>query len=194
MHVHNYKGIVYRGPLKSAYIGRFVAESVKRVIRIDSTQEAASLLRTKDVLVIGHFDIKGPAVDPSLPRAYNLFFSAALRALEHDPTGDVAFAVIVNREVAFELGLEDHGIAVLTWHDTEVYPSFSNFTQPGEVGKLLDWVFRTAMRSVEWVTLRGSSPHRGQALSKFLADGPTLALFIPRNTWLPVSAFYQLVS
>jgi hypothetical protein len=194
MHVHNYKGVVYRGPLEGPYIGRFVTESVKRVIRIDSAREAASLLRTKDVLVIGYFDIKGPAVDPSLPLAYNLFFSAALRALEYDPSGDVAFAVVVNPQVASELGLDEEGIGILTWHDTEVYPNFSNFTRPGEVRRFLDWTFQTAMRSVEWVTLKGSSPQRGQGLSKFLVDGPTLALFTPRNPWLPVSPYFQLVS
>ncbi|CAG0916632.1 unnamed protein product [Notodromas monacha] len=193
MHVRGYKGIVYKGPLEAGYISRFVMEATKRVVKIDDVEEVNSLLQRKDAVVLGYFNITSPSVDSNLPKAFTVFYSTALKALESDFVGVISFGVIVDPSVAKQVGLKSFGIAVRSWTHSEVYPNFENFTVSLDVAKFFDWISQATTHSVKWLTLKGAVPYRGHELSKQIQRGPTLVLFSPRNMWRPDSSDHQLL-
>ncbi|XP_014234025.1 thioredoxin domain-containing protein 11 [Trichogramma pretiosum] len=164
-------GIQYKGVRSAPYMIRFIHNFMNPIIRVSKDDEIMELLKSYDAVMIGYFRFDGISRSPG----YREFYRAALRNLERDPNGEVAFVAVINKDL-----IEDHGVmkfpsaSLLMWNETLFYPDTSKWTSDN----INNWISSSLHRVVTWIQPPGS---KSLTFAPYLWDGPVLFLFTPRN-------------
>ncbi|OXU20522.1 hypothetical protein TSAR_015773 [Trichomalopsis sarcophagae] len=164
-------GVQYKGIRSAPYMIRFIHKFMNPIIRVNSDEELMKLLKSYDAVMIGYFNFSG--LRKTL--GYREYYRAALRTLEKDPNGEIAFVAITSRDLA-----RDHEVtqfpsaSLLMWNETLFFPDNSEWLAEN----LSNWINNVVHRVVTWLQPPGI---KSLTFAPYLWDGPLLFLFTPRN-------------
>ena len=138
-------GVQYKGIRSAPYIIRFINIFMNPIKRVTTDEQLMQLLKSYDVstrianafthnmfkvnnvspyffqqaVMIGYFNFMGLRKSPG----YREYYRAALRTLEKDPNGEIAFVAITSPQTAKEHGVVQFPAAsLLMWNETLVTP------------------------------------------------------------------------
>lgn len=146
----------------------FVRRVAAPLVRVTSAEDLAGLVRHHTAVVVG-------AVDHPWGGAYQSFYAFATQSLSRDPWRDVAFAIVVDRRAAEDIGLE-HSVTLFTWNMSVGYED-----QRTDYKSVLDWIFNKAQeaRTLHWVSPSGVKSKR---LSSLVEDQTALVVYMEHGS------------
>lgn len=117
---------------------------------------------------------------------YDMFYRTALKWLEQDPYGDVAFVVVTGMPAIETFDIyHSPTLRLYLWNETVEYEEST-----WKLKLLLEWTTTKLYKSSYWLNPPGSKSHE---FHPFLQKGPILLLFTPRNLYEPTNDAYAMV-
>lgn len=159
----------YNGQWTDTALARFVYLMLKPIHRIDRPADLLPILHNHDAAVVLFVDMKNSS------RFYKIFYQTAIKWLEKDPTGDVAFAVVTGQSmVSFGIGSEPT-LRMYLWNKTIEYED-----AVWKASRIHKWMVQQHRQLTHWLSPPGS---RSREFHAFTKKGPVLLLFTPRNLY-----------
>ncbi|GBP68516.1 hypothetical protein EVAR_55649_1 [Eumeta japonica] len=120
-------------------------------------------------------------------RAYNIWYSVALKIRDFDTIGEICFATVTSEDLAADLGIESvPTVRFMLWNETKEYDDELEF---GETA-LIDWLLRHFTQPVARII-----PMWKKAFSfePYVNGNPLLILFTPMNPLYEQLPVYDLL-
>lgn len=177
----NNMAISYNGQWNEAALSRFVHSMLNPIRRISRPEDLLAIIHDHDAVAVLFVDFK------KSKKFYDIFHQTAIKWLENDPYGDIAFAFVTGGESMSMFGVDhEPTMRLYLWNGTIEYED--SLWKPSLLQKWL----ATNMRQVTyWLTPPGT---RSKEFDVFLRKGPILLLFTPRNLYQASSDAYAMVS
>ncbi|XP_042230966.1 thioredoxin domain-containing protein 11-like isoform X2 [Homarus americanus] len=168
------KAIAYGGSQDAGHIIRFLRRALQPLSHVASHSDLAKLQMEHSVVVLGYFDFTSVS---HLPKGFNSYFLASLRALQHDKTNSVAWGVVTNPRAATALSFSiTQSVHLVLWNTTLVFTSAAS----SDSEAISNWVFKRLDETAMWLDVPGT---KSLTLDHILQSGPALILFTPDNPY-----------
>nr|XP_045596949.1 thioredoxin domain-containing protein 11-like isoform X2 [Procambarus clarkii] len=168
------KALAYGGPRDAGHIIRFLKRALRPLTHVTSHSDLARLQMEHNAVVLGFYDFASVS---HLPRGFNSYHLASLRALQFDKTNSIAWGVVTNNRVATALSFnETRSIHLVLWNTTLVFTAAASSDSEG----ISSWVNKRLDETASWLDLPGT---KSLALDNVLQKGPALILFTPDNPY-----------
>lgn len=175
----NNVAISYNGQWNEPALSRFTYLLLNPMRRISRPEHLLAIIHDHDAVVVLFVNM-----DTS-KQFYNIFYQTALKWLENDPYGDVAFAVVTG-EASQNFGVDrEPSLRLYLWNGTVEYEN--SLWKPSLLHK---WLLGNMRQITYWLTPPGS---RSKEIDLFLQKGPALLLFTPRNLYQSSSDAYAML-
>lgn len=177
------KAFAYGGPHEAGHLIRFLSRCLRPLTHVASHADLPRLQVDHSAVVLGYYDFSSSLV----PRGYTSYYLAALRWLQHEPSGAVAWGVVTNPQVAQAFSLStSQSIHLVLWNTTL---SFTNAATSDSEG-ISNWVAKRLDETASWLHVSGD---KSQVLSLDTQEGPSLLLFAPDNPYHTPNDPYTLL-
>lgn len=172
--------IPYNGQWSETSLARFVYLMLRPLHRINKPEDLLAIIHNHDAVVTLFVNMETSYT------FYNIFYQAAIKWLEKDPQGDVAFAVVTGKAVnSFGVEREQPSLRLYLWNRTIEYDD-----EVWKASFIHKWLIQNKQQITHWLSLPGS---RSKEFEKFIQKGPVLLLFTPRNLYDFPSDAYAMV-
>ncbi|XP_071521287.1 thioredoxin domain-containing protein 11 isoform X2 [Panulirus ornatus] len=178
------KALAYGGPRDAGHIIQFLSRTLRPLTHVASHSDLARLQMEHSAVVLGFYDFTSVS---HMPKGFNLYYLASLRALQHDNTNSIAWGVVTNHRVARALSFNaTQSVHLVLWNTTLVFTNAASSDSEG----ISNWVMRRLDETATWLDLPGT---KSLALDKLLKEGPALILFTPDNPYHIVNDPFTLL-
>ncbi|XP_031632179.1 thioredoxin domain-containing protein 11 [Contarinia nasturtii] len=171
--------VPYTGQWTETALARFVYLLLKPINRINKPEELLTIIHNHDAVVTLFVNMETSYT------FYNIFYQTAIKWLERDPQGDVAFAIVTG-ESMHKFGIErEPSLRFYLWNRTIEYED--------EVWKsslIHKWIIQNKQQVTTWLTPPGA---RSKEFDIFIQKGPVLILFTPRSLYDFPSDAYAMI-
>lgn len=171
--------IPYNGLWSETSLARFVYLMLRPIHRINKPEDLLAIIHNHDAVVTLFVNMETSYT------FYNIFHQTAIKWLEKDPQGDVAFAVVTGKAVN-SFGVErEPSLRLYLWNRTIEYED-----DVWKASLIHKWLIQNKQQITHWLSPPGS---RSKEFEKFIQKGPVLLLFTPRNLYDFPSDAYAMV-
>lgn len=178
------RAMAYGGPKDAGHIIRFLSRTLRPLSHVTSHADLARLQMEYSAVVLGFYEFSSMS---HLPKGFNSFYIASIRALGYDHTQKLAWGVVTNAHTARALSFNDtRSIHIVLWNTTLVYTTASKADSEG----ITSWVLKRLDETATWVEVTGT---KSLALHKILEEGPTLIVFSPDNPYYTANDPFTLL-
>lgn len=161
--------IPYNGQWTETALARFVYLMLKPIHRIDEPTELLAILHNHDAAAVLFVDMKNSSA------FHRIFYQTAIKWLERDPYGDVAFAVVTGQSMA-SFGVDSEPtLRLYLWNKTVEYED-----EVWKASLIHKWMVQQRHQLTHWLSPPGS---RSREFDAFTRKGPVLLLLTPRNLY-----------
>lgn len=172
--------IPYNGQWTETALARFVYLMLKPIHRIYNAEELLAILHNHDAVLVVFIDMEQSQT------FHKIFYQTAIKWLEKDPYGDVAFAVVTGQSMA-AFGIDSEPtLRLYLWNKTVAYEN-----EVWKASLILNWIDQTRYQLTHWLSPPGA---RSKEFDTFVQKGPVLLLFTPRNLYDFSSDAYAMVN
>lgn len=171
--------VPYNGQWTESALARFVYLMLKPLYRIHKPEQLLELIHEYDAVITLFVNVETSIT------FYNIFYQAAMKWLEKDPQGDVAFAIVTG-DAMFNFGVErEPTLRLYLWNQTIEYED-----EVWRASLIHRWIIENKQQVTHWLSPPGS---RSKEFESFIQRGPVLVLFTPRNLYDFPSDAYAMV-
>lgn len=172
--------VPYNGQWIETALARFIYLMLKPLHRINRPEDLLTLIHNHDAVITLFVNLK------SSKTFYSIFYQAAVKWLEKDPQGDVAFAVVTGEAIS-NFGVErEPSLRLYLWNRTIEYED-----EVWKASLIHTWITQSKQQVTHWLSPPGS---RSKEFDTFIQKGPVLVLFTPRNLYEFPSDAYAMVN
>lgn len=175
----NSLAIPYNGQWTETALARFVYLMLKPMHRINKPEDLLAIIHNHDVVVTLFVNIETSYT------FYNIFYQTAMKWVEKDPQGDVAFAVVTG-DAMNAFGIErEPALRLYLWNRTIEYED-----EVWKASFILKWIQENRHQVTQWIAPPGT---RSKEFDAVVQKGPVLMVFTPRNMFDFSSDAYAMV-
>lgn len=172
--------VPYNGQWTETALARFVYLMLRPVHRIYKPEDLLAIIHNHDAVVTIFVNM-----DTSYT-FYKIFYQTAVKWLEKDPQGDIAFAVVTGDSIQMFGVDREPSLHLYVWNRTIEYDN-----EVWKASLIHNWITQNRQQVAHWISPPGS---RSKEFDIFTQNGPVLLLFTPRNFYDFSSDAYAMVS
>lgn len=171
--------VPYNGQWTETALARFIYLMMKPIHRINKPEDLLAILHNHDAVVTLFVNMEASHT------FHKIFYQAAIKWLEKDPQGDVAFAVVTGESMGM-FGIDaEPTLRLYLWNRTIEYED-----DVWKASLIHRWINQNRQQITHWLSPPGS---RSKEFDAFIQRGPLLVLFTPRNLYDFPSDAYAMV-
>lgn len=181
-YTRNNIAVPYNGQWTETALARFVYLMLKPIHRIDKPEELLAILHNHDAVIVLFVNMENSYT------FHKIFYQTAIKWLERDPYGDLAFAVVTGQSMAMfgVVNDRDPTLRLYLWNKTIEYED-----DVWKASLIHRWIDQKRYQLTHWLSPPGS---RSREFDAFVRKGPVLLLFTPRNLYDFSSDAYAMVN
>lgn len=172
--------IPYNGQWTETAVARFIYLMLRPLHRINKPEELLAVIHNHDAVVTLFVNVENSLT------FYNIFYQAAIKWLERDPYGHIAFTVVTG-DAMNSFGVDkEPTLRLYLWNRTVEYEN-----DVWKASLIHKWLIQNKQQITHWLSPPGS---RSKEFETFIRKGPVLVLFTPRNLYDFSSDAYAMVN
>lgn len=172
--------VPYNGQWTETALARFVYLMLKPIHRMNKPEELLTILHNHDAVLVLFVNMENSNT------FHKIFYQTAIKWLEKDPYGDVAFAVVTGQSMT-KFGIDrEPTLRLYLWNKTIEYED-----DVWKASLIHKWIVQKRYQLTHWLSPPGS---RSKEFDLFIQKGPVLMLFTPRNLYEFSSDAYAMVN
>lgn len=175
----NNVAVPYTGQWTESALTKFILTLLQPLKRISTPNELLTLMHNHDAVIVAFFDMKTDN------QFYKVYLHMAIKWLERDPYQEISFAIVTGDSMkAFGVD-KSPSLRLYLWNDTLEYQR--NIWKPS---LLINWMSKNLQQITTWISPPGT---KSMEFKPFLARGPVLVLFTPRNLYESTNDAYSML-